>query len=152
MLVYYYDEETKEFLYSEEAPLDPLETELKGEEVYLLPANATFDEPLEKEEGKVVVFDGKKWTLEEIPQEEIDLIPEYPPTKEDIKLLRASLYRSEVDPLMSKYTRKKTFNLFEGNEEAELLAKIEDKVAEIKARYPYPEEAVSEIEVVDIVD
>lgn len=63
MLVYHYDEETKEFLYSEEAHIDPLETELKGENVYLLPANATFEKPLEKEDGKAVVFDGDTWKL-----------------------------------------------------------------------------------------
>lgn len=63
MQVYHYDEETKEFLYEEEAFIDPLETELKGENVYLLPANATFEKPLEKEEGKAVVFDGDTWQL-----------------------------------------------------------------------------------------
>ena len=79
MLVYYYDEETKEFLYSEEAPLDPLETELKGENVYLLPANATFDEPLEPKEGYKVVFDGS-WKYEPIPEPE----PEYVPSEEEL--------------------------------------------------------------------
>lgn len=63
MLVYIYDEETKEFLYSEEAHLDPLETQIKGENVYLLPANATFEEPPYKEDGKAVVFDGSTWKL-----------------------------------------------------------------------------------------
>lgn len=56
MLVYVYDDETKEFLYSEEAHLDPLETQIKGENVYLLPANATFKKPVEKEDGKAVVY------------------------------------------------------------------------------------------------
>lgn len=63
MLVYIYDEETKEFLYSEEAHLDPLETQIKGENVYLLPANATFEEPPYKEDGKAVVFEGSTWKL-----------------------------------------------------------------------------------------
>lgn len=63
MLVYFYNEETKEFLYSEEAHLNPLETQIKGENVYLLPANATFEKPLDKEDGKAVVFDGSSWQL-----------------------------------------------------------------------------------------
>lgn len=63
MLVYVYNEETKEFLYSEEAFLDPLESELKQENVYILPANATFEKPLDKVDGKAVVFDGSTWTL-----------------------------------------------------------------------------------------
>ena len=66
--------------------------------------------------------------------------PEKPaPTAEEVQQARADAYANEVDPLMSQYNRKKTFNLFEEGEEAELLAKIEAKVAEIKARYPYPE-------------
>lgn len=63
MLVYNYNEETKEFLYSEEAHLDPLETQIKGKNVYLLPANATFEKPLEKQDGKAVVFDKTSWKL-----------------------------------------------------------------------------------------
>lgn len=63
MLVYVYDEETKEFLYYEEAFIDPLETQIKGENVYLLPANATFEKPLDKEDGKAIVFDGSAWKL-----------------------------------------------------------------------------------------
>ncbi len=63
MLVYIYDEETKEFLREEEAFIDPLETQLKGEDVYLLPANATFEKPLDKEDGKAVIFDGSAWKL-----------------------------------------------------------------------------------------
>lgn len=64
--------------------------------------------------------------------------PEYKPTYEEAQQARADAYAREVDPLMSQYNRKKTFNLFEGNEEAELLAKIEAKVAEIKEANPYP--------------
>lgn len=65
--------------------------------------------------------------------------PEKPaPTYEEVKATRASLYASEVDPLMAEYNRKKTFNLFAEGEEAELLAKIEAKVAEIKENNPYP--------------
>lgn len=73
--------------------------------------------------------------------------PEKPaPTYEEVKATRAYLYASEVDPLMSEYNRKKTFNLFEEGEEAELLAKIEAKVAEIKENNPYlVEESVEEV-------
>lgn len=63
MLVYFYDEETKEFLREEEAFIDPLESKLKGKPVYLLPANATFKKPLDKQDGKAVVFNGSSWTL-----------------------------------------------------------------------------------------
>lgn len=90
-------------------------------------------------------YDGK-WYIEGTE-------PEKPaPTYEEVKQNRANAYANEVDPLMNEYTRKKTFNLFEGNEETELLAEIEAKVAEIKENNPYPEVVVSEMETVDIVD
>ena len=62
----------------------------------------------------------------------------YIPTDEEQRQARANAYASEVDPLMAEYNRKKTFNLFEEGEEEALLAEIEAKVEEIKARYPYP--------------
>lgn len=77
-----------------------------------------------------------KWYL-------VGYIPAAPePTYEEVKETRANLYASEVDPLMAEYNRKKTFNLFEEGEEAELLAEIEKRVAEIKENNPYPVEEV----------
>lgn len=61
MLTYKYDEDTKEYLYSEEAFLDPLETEQQGHEVYLLPADSTFTAPLDPKEGYAVCWTGKAW-------------------------------------------------------------------------------------------
>lgn len=67
--------------------------------------------------------------------------PEKPaPTYEEVKATRANLYASKVDPLMSEYARKKTFNLFEEGEEDTLLREIEILVAEIKEDNPYPTE------------
>ena len=65
--------------------------------------------------------------------------PEKPaPTYEEVQQARADAYANEVDPLMSQYNRKKTFNLFAEGEEEALLAEIEAKVAEIKEANPYP--------------
>lgn len=83
MKVYLYDEETKEFISEVNAQIDPLESEIKGEEVYLLPANASFTPPLEGKEGFKVVFKGDEWVYEEIPVEEPEPTPE--PTEEEIK-------------------------------------------------------------------
>lgn len=58
---------------------------------------------------------------------------------EEMKQARANAYAVEVDPLMSEYNRKKTFNLFEEGEEETLKQAIQDKVAEIKERFPYKE-------------
>lgn len=65
---------------------------------------------------------------------------------EEMRQARADAYASEVDPLMAEYNRKKTFNLFEEGEEEALLAEIGAKVADIKARYPYPVEKITIVE------
>mgnify|MGYP001461091190 FL=1 len=61
MNVYRYDELTKEYIGYEEALLDPLETEQQGENIYLLPANATFTAPTESQDGYVNVWNGTAW-------------------------------------------------------------------------------------------
>lgn len=61
MNVYKYDEDTKEYIITEEALLDPLETELQGKNIYLLPANATFTAPTEPQDGYVNVWNGTAW-------------------------------------------------------------------------------------------
>ncbi len=62
-LVYLFDEKNKNFIGSEQAYIDPLETQIKGENVYLLPANATFQEPpADVPAGQVAVFNGS-WEI-----------------------------------------------------------------------------------------
>lgn len=65
MQTYKYNADTKEYLYSEEAFLDPLETEAQGKPVYLLPADSTFIEPLTAKEGYAVVWSGTAWAYKE---------------------------------------------------------------------------------------
>lgn len=64
MLAYKYDEKTKEYLGVVECQLDPLESEQQGRTIYLLPADSTFIQPIEKE-GYVNVFNGEAWELVE---------------------------------------------------------------------------------------
>ena len=64
MQVYKYDEQTKEYIGTEQALIDPLETELQGKEIYLLPANATFAIPVLKD-GFASVFNGKWENIED---------------------------------------------------------------------------------------
>ena len=61
--VYNYDKETKEYLVESDADLDPAESELQGEDVYLLPAHATFIEPPIAIDGKIAVFKAGKWSM-----------------------------------------------------------------------------------------
>ena len=71
---------------------------------------------------------------------------------EKMRQARANAYASEVDPLMAEYNRKKTFNLFEEGEEEALLAEIEAKVEDIKARFPYPVEPIKKIDKLPVVE
>lgn len=64
MQVYKYDEKTKEYLGTEQALIDPLESELQGKEIYLLPANATFEKP-NLQEGFASVWNGKWENIED---------------------------------------------------------------------------------------
>ena len=54
----------------------------------------------------------------------------YVPTQQEQEQFRASAYRNEADPLFFKSQRGEA-----------TTAEWEAKVAEIKARYPYPDEA-----------
>lgn len=55
MQIYNYTHEG-EYLGQSEAAIDPLETERQGRDVYLLPANASFDPPPAAGKGQVAVF------------------------------------------------------------------------------------------------
>lgn len=57
MKVYFYDVNTKEFISEGNAFKDPKASDRLGKDVWLLPANATFDEPLETKEEYAVVYD-----------------------------------------------------------------------------------------------
>lgn len=66
--VYNYDEN---FIYIGDFPalLDPLQTILDGEDVFLLPAKATFVEPPPAVLGQNIVWDpeSQEWNYEPIP-------------------------------------------------------------------------------------
>lgn len=76
MNVYKYDEETKEYIGTKPALLDPLETEQQGKDVYLLPANATFIPPTELPDGYVNVWNGSAWEQVEDNRKQEYWLPE----------------------------------------------------------------------------
>ena len=61
MKEYFYNEETNELLFEQEAFIDPLETELAGHDIFMLSANATFVEPPTKRDGYAIVWNGEAW-------------------------------------------------------------------------------------------
>ncbi len=64
MIVYHYDRTTKEFLDSSEARLNPVETEMQGKEVYLIPAWATKIESLTPGKNEVSIFINDTWEIQ----------------------------------------------------------------------------------------
>ena len=63
MILYTYDEKTKEYTGTQNAFIDPLETKKQGKNVYLVPANATDKKPLDVKENQAVIFNGTEWEL-----------------------------------------------------------------------------------------
>jgi hypothetical protein len=57
--------------------MDPLETELRGENIYLLPANATYDAPPEyNPENQYPQWAGEAWEIKAIiSPEPVELLP-----------------------------------------------------------------------------
>lgn len=81
MLAYQYNEDSKEFLNEVNCQKDPLESEIAGKDIWLLPANSTWDKPLEAKDGFKVKFIDGKWQYEAIPEPE----PEPEPTVEELQ-------------------------------------------------------------------
>ena len=67
MKFYLYDKDTKEYQGEQLGYIDPLETELRGENVYLIPPYSTDIEPnlSELKDNEILVFKGGKWQVEQ---------------------------------------------------------------------------------------
>jgi hypothetical protein len=78
MQTYKFNTETKEYLYAEEAFLDPLESQAQGKPVYLLPADSTFTEPLTAKKGYAVCWNGAAWEYIEDHRQKQDRHGEHP--------------------------------------------------------------------------
>ena len=105
---------------------------------------ATLNKPYTDKQRADFIVDNnhnKGYEIQETDEALLAIQPDpYIPTVEEMRQARANAYTSEVDPLMAEYNRKKTFNLFEEGEEEALLAEVNAKVEDIKARYPYVSE------------
>jgi hypothetical protein len=108
------------------ADQDPLD-----EANWLIPGGCVEQEPPALSEGQRARFTDGAWlvvdpALEADPEAE----PELPPTKEQQEQLRRWAYQQEADPLFFMSQRGEA-----------TVEEWQAKVQEIKARYPYPEEA-----------
>lgn len=62
------------------------------------------------------------------------------PTKEDQKAKRSAIYLIEVDPITAHIQRLRDEAEADEDKIASLIAERAEKVKEIKAKYPYPED------------
>jgi len=61
--IYNYHPETKEYLFSFDANLNPLESKIQGKDVFLIPANTTIKKPPKLRKDTVACFIDGKWEL-----------------------------------------------------------------------------------------
>ena len=99
MKAYKYD---SDFYYAgqQDCQLDPIATKREGHEVWLLPANCTWQDPLNEKDGYKIKWNGEAWEYEEIP---VPPEPE-PPTLEEVKEQKINELKSirdtkEVEPI-----------------------------------------------------
>ena len=93
MKAYRYNPATKKYEGEVNCQLDPLETKIKGEEVWLLPANSTYETPPPSRDGFDIVWNGSAWECQEIPQPE----PAPEPTPEEQKQMRITELKAQLD-------------------------------------------------------
>jgi len=83
MKAYCYDE-NQFYLGEVDCYLDPLETEIQGREIYLLPANATFTTVPEYDpETQYLLWDGAAWGIKDIVVPDPGDTPAQPPSIEE---------------------------------------------------------------------
>lgn len=87
MKAYLYDRETKELIGELESQLDPLESKKANKEIWLLPADSTFNKPPAEKEGFKIKWNGDSWVYEEIPVEP-ESEPYVPSIEEKSDLIR----------------------------------------------------------------
>ena len=108
------------------ADADPLD-----EGAWLIPAGCVTEAPPALSEGQRAQFSDGAWVVvDPEPAPEPGPVEPLPPTKADLQVYRQFAYSQEADPLFFMSQRGE--------------ATVEEwtaKVAEIKARYPYPTEA-----------
>lgn len=103
MIAYGYDE--KGFYTGEKnCQLDPIESRKAGSEIWLLPANATWEKPLSDKEGFNVKFQDGSWIYEEIPQPE----PKPEPTEEEKKQSVRAIRDGYINGIMWRVERYKS--------------------------------------------
>jgi hypothetical protein len=106
------------------ADADPLD-----EGAWLIPAGCVTEAPPALSEGQRAQFSDGAWVVVD-PEPAPEPVEQLPPTKTDLQAYRQFAYSQEADPLFFMAQRGEA-----------TMEEWTAKVAEIKARYPYPTEA-----------
>lgn len=85
MDIHHYHPETKQYLGTTSARLDPVATAREGKPVYRIPANATTEAPKKAPDGNVNVFKGGKWIHSPVIVIGNEKVPEVNLTEEEKK-------------------------------------------------------------------
>ena len=111
---------------------------------------ATLNKPYIDKQRADFIVDNNHNKGYEIQETEDALLAVYneplPPSKEDIQELRANAYKTEVDPITCHIQRLRDNEVVTTESLFEIMALEEErklKVADIKARYPYPAEEIT---------
>lgn len=97
MKTYHFDRDTGEYLGETASQIDPMASRREGKEVYLLPAHATFDEPLSPKEGNKIIFADGAWQYVEINTE---------PTPEEIQAEKERQAEQAIQEEMARILRE----------------------------------------------
>lgn len=87
MIAYKYDS-NKRYSGTVECQKDPLESQAAGHDVWLLPADSTWAEPLPEKEGFYVVWNGTEWVYDAIPEPPAPPEPTEDELKEQVRSVR----------------------------------------------------------------
>lgn len=152
---YHYNPDTGEHVGRGDADPDPL-----VDKNWLVPANATLEEPPEATTGKAAVFVGGQWELvtddrgpyylpDGSKRQHTELGTERPPEATDeppaptlqqrtaeVDKIRQRLYHEQVDPITMEATLKRAMG--EDGAAESLLAQAVEKRNEIQASHPWP--------------
>lgn len=105
MIAYRYNPDTKIYEGTQPCQRDPVASEREGKDVYLLPGDCTYAEPLSAKEGFDVVFDTTEqhWKYVEAKKDEMPEQEPYVPTLADKINQLDGQYQSDKEELMRYY-------------------------------------------------
>ena len=108
-LCYRYNE-NKEYIGSEEMLKDPLESELQGKDIWLLPADCTLIEPPEEKEGFNIVWNGDAWEYKELGKEPEPHVPTEDELKAQVRAVRDK-YMQTTQNRIDRYRNQKELGI-----------------------------------------